>query len=299
MKANKKLLPSIIIVTSILLSGCGGEPKSKDDKSVFNQTESSSLKVFKIDDKLSFEKTETKFDIIELAGLNKRKLIVAITSNEKGEFSQNADAIKDFEVKVNSIDGEKVKWTKKFKGAGLDLEFKAVKVHTPPGANQEDSYSLYSITSGDKIIDYTYSEAKVLIPNTSEKRFITYLSPANSLGIELKGESVIQYADNNELLQSVKLSSLQDSLLPIYTPELRLIREKESTHQVTPDSKSIILMDLDENFKTDAIKGFALQIVVYLEGVEEPENIIIPIVGDRLDAKNAIYNKSIFSLKNN
>lgn len=298
MRATKTLYLSAIFI-SILLSGCEVESSNKSDNNVFSQAESSSLKVFKTDEKLSFEKVETKFDILEIAGLKKQKLIVTITSSEKGEFSQNADAIKNFDVKVNSVDGDKVKWAKSFKGAGLDLELKAVKVHTPPGANQEDSYSLFSITNGDKIMDYTYSETKVQIPNTSDKRFITYLSPANAIGIDLKGGAMIQYADNNTLLQSVKLTSLKDSLLPIYTPEMRLIREKESTHQVTPDSKSIILMDLDENYTKEAIKGFALQIIIYLEGVEEPESIIIPIVSDRLDFQNAIFNKSIFSLQLN
>ena len=72
---------------------------------------------------------------------------------------------------------------------------------------------------------------------------------------------------------------------------------KESGNSLTNDGKSVILSKLDEHYTTKDITGFALQINYYAEGDTTPVSIILPVEDDKVDLKNAIYNRSIFELK--
>lgn len=111
----------------------------------------------------------------------------------------------------------------------MDFGMKLLTVHSPVKDAFEDSYTFYNIRNGKKIMDFTYGELRVLIPNTSEKRFFGYLSNANSLGEKVEG-GVITFASSDGAIQKISLTG-QKNLVPQYTPEMQILKAQDANYR--------------------------------------------------------------------
>lgn len=289
-----------ILFVCFLLQACKNKTENTpivNGETVFETSQPSFVKIIKSGETFYYEKSETRFDIIELFGKEPQKLLFSITQNEKRELAQDENTRKQFSVSVKSVGSEKVDWTKEIEGANLDYSTKVLNVQYPAGENEDDTYTFYNIRNGEKIIDFTYGELKVMIPNTSDRRFFAYLSKNNSLKTEVKGDGVISYASSEKLLQQFSIKSKGKVTIPSYTPDIQVLAMRESGNQLTPDGRTIVLMKLNENYTTEDVTGFAFQVRYFSKDGQTEYKLIFPIENDKIDLKNVIYDKSLFEVR--
>ncbi|MFN8315042.1 MAG: hypothetical protein U0T32_01170 [Chitinophagales bacterium] len=221
---------------------------------------------------------------------------MSIEQSESRQLSQDANTAKQFKISCKSLEGTKIDWTKDIEAADIDYSLKVVNVHYPTTGEQEDTYTYFDIKNGEKIMDFTYGELKAIIPNTSEKRFFTYLSKNNSLKDAVEGDGVVQFASSSKLCLYCRKAKGAVKV-PTYTPEMQVLTMRESGNQLAPDGKVIILMKLNESFTSKDVTGFAFQVSYYKEGEQEPYTIVFPVDNDKINLEQAIYDKAIFELK--
>ncbi len=289
---------SIFALMAIILlhTSCNQNKETSTGDTLFSDTQANSIRVTKVDGKLAYEKGETHFDLLELIGKSPATLVTTVTSTEKRPLSDETGGEKSFLIKVKSLDGtENIDWQKEVKAADVDFGMKLLTVHSPVKDAFEDSYTFYNIRNGKKIMDFTYGELRVLIPNTSEKRFFGYLSNANSLGEKVEG-GIITFASSDGAIQKIALTG-QKNLVPQYTPEMQILKAQDANYQITPDGKTIILPSLNQDFKSTDISGFAFKVVLYEENNPDAFEILLPINNDKIDLGNAQYDKAKFTLK--
>lgn len=297
--SNTNVIFGILILLGILLNACKNETSTTTSggDSVYEKNIPSKISVTKKDGKLFFSKTESKFDILELAGKDSAKVLLSIEQSESRQLSQDANTAKQFKISCKSLEGTKIDWTKDIEAADIDYSLKVVNAHYPTTGEQEDTYTYFDIKNGEKIMDFTYGELKAIIPNTSEKRFFTYLSKNNSLKDAVEGDGVVQFASSSKLLQRIAIKAKGAVKVPTYTPEMQVLTMRESGNQLAPDGKVIILMKLNESFTSKDVTGFAFQVSYYKEGEQEPYTIVFPVDNDKINLEQAIYDKAIFELK--
>lgn len=290
-----KIYSSLILL--FFLASCKQKEEVKSGDKVYQTSVNSSIAVSKNGNDYMFEKSETKFDVIELKGLNPATVVVTIEQMEKRSLSQDPYAKKNFVFTAKSITGARsIDWKKEFEASEVAYDQKVLRVNNASNQDKEDTYTIYNMDNGDKIMDYTYGEMVVQIPNTSDKRFFAYFSRTNALGEDIEGGGVVEYASNTALIQKLHITAKANIEIPDYTPEIQILKVKNSRCQVTPDGKGVLLTNLSENYKTEEIKDFAFRINYYLQDQEEPYSIVLPVENDKLDLVNAIYDRAIFEL---
>jgi hypothetical protein len=212
-----KNITSIFVLGILLFSSCNQSKQEASGDALFKDTQSNTIKVTKEGDKLAYEKVETHFDVLELIGKTPATLITTVTSTEKKLLSEDENDEKSFLIKVKSVMGtEKIDWQKEVKAADVDFGMKLLTVHSTVKGSLEDSYTFYNIRNGKKVMDFTYGELRVLIPNTSEKRFFGYLSSTNSLGEKIEG-GVITFASSEGAIQKISLTGANNLVPQLYT----------------------------------------------------------------------------------
>jgi hypothetical protein len=163
--------------------------------------------------------------------------------------------------------------------------------------NEEDTYTQYSLLTGEKLMTYTYGQLMTLIPNTSNKRFLGYLSTLSATGDKPEGFAQISYVGSNEVIDKVIIKLKGDNTtIPVYTPELKMLVAKESGNTLTNEGKTVIMGHADRGFTAKDMNNFAMQVNYYLPNATEPITILLPIREDRLDIDNASFDKRIFEL---
>jgi hypothetical protein len=182
-------------------------------------------------------------------------------------------------------------------GTDIDYTNKVVVVHQEPKKdNEEDTYTQYSLFTGEKLMTYTYSPFIALIPNTSHKRFIGYLSKQSSAEEKPKNLATVSYAGSNEILDKINIFVKGTTAVPEYTPELKLLTAKESPNSIANEGKTVIMAQADKHFQAKDIGGFGFSISYAIPEAKEPVVIFIPVRDDHLDLTNAMYDKGIFEL---
>jgi hypothetical protein len=290
----------IVAIALLILAGCQNKKVAevKSGDKVYETSAQASITVSRSGNDYVFEKTETKFDVLDLNGLNPATLVISIQQKEKRVLSQNPYAKKHFSISVKSITGNRqIDWKKEFDASEITYDQKVLRINNASGEDKEDTYTIFNLDNGKKIMDYTYGEMSIQIPNTSDKRFFAYLSAQNCIGEEIEKGGIIQYASTTQLIQKLQIKQKSKIEIPDYTPEIQVLKAKNSGTQITPDGKSILLTSLTENYKPEQIKDFAFKINFYAQDVEEPYSIVIPVENDKLDLDNAYYDHAIFELK--
>jgi hypothetical protein len=243
------------------------------------------------------QKSNTYYDIVDFEDRqDHKKMLLKIT---KVETSQVDSATTDnhFIVSVSNISGGNTGWKKEFTGSDLDYSNKVLIVHTEGrNPNEEDTYTQYSLLTGDKLMAYTYGEMMALIPSTSNKRFLGYLSKQSATADKPEAFAVISYVGSNEVLDKVAIKVKDGNDVPVYTPELKLLVAQESGNTLTNDGRTVILGHAGRTFTAKDINNFAMQINYYLPNASDPITILVPVRDDRLDIGHATFDKKIFEL---
>lgn len=288
-----------VAVFSVLIS-CNQKQENaanSGNEIVFEQSQPSFVKITKNGANFEYEKSETRFDVLEIFGKEPQKILLSVTQKEKRELSQDENATKQFTVYAKSIEGGNIDWKKDIKAASIDYSDKVLSTLYSTNENEEETFSYFSITSGEKIMDFTYGALKAMIPNTSSRRFFGYFAKDNSLKEEINGDGIFQYASSEKLLQKFSVKSKGAIQIPNYTPDLQVLAMRESGNQLMPDGKTIILMKLNQNYTTENLTGFAFQITYFSADGQTEYKLIFPIENDKIDLKNAIFDRNLFAIK--
>lgn len=303
--SSKVGLWSLVFGLLFFASSCNDSSKSSlkiDGQQQFADSAVSSIQSYiGKDGQPFFVKSNASYDIVSVIdNENKFDLLLKLVKSEV--LQQGAPNTASYTVSANSLDSKnvvKVDWQKSITANDIDYSSKVLIAQTDAvGDSSENTYSLFSLLSGEKLMSYTYGELRVLIPNTSHKRFFGYLS---QMGTQEAGKpndfAEVNYVSTKENLSKISIHLKGNKKIPAYTPEMQMMMVKESGNSLTNDGKSVILTKLDEHYTAKDITGFALQINYYAEGDTTPLSIILPVENDVVDWKNAIYNRDIFELK--
>ena len=298
------ILSLTVIGMSLMFHSCknpsgGGSDLAVSGKETFADSAVSTVKLFKDGQgREVLQKNNTYYDLVDFIDKQDlKKIMVKITKVETG-FIDSGTSQSHFIVSASNIADGKSGWKKEFAGADIDYSNKVVIVHSEGrNQNEEDTYTQYSLLTGEKLMTYTYGQLTTLIPNTSNKRFFGYLSSQSATDDKPEGFALISYVGSNEVIDRVQVKLKgNNTTIPVYTPELKMLVAKESGNTLTNDGQTVIMGHADRTFTAKDINNFAMQINYFLPNATEPITILLPVREDRLDIENASYDKKIFEL---
>lgn len=242
------------------------------------------------------QKSNTTYDLVDFTDKEDvKKLLVKVTNTEVSSVDSGI-IDNHYTVSVSGINDKNIHWNKEFKGADLDYTYKVLVVHTEgKNSNEEDTYTQYSMQTGEKLMSFTYSSLMAQIVNTSNKRFFGYLSGQSATEDRPEQFATISYVGSNEKLDKLNIKLKGDKKLPSYTPEISLLASQESGNTVASEGKVVILAKTDRTFQAEDINGFAMKISYQLPD-GSATMILLPIRKDRIDLESANYDKNIFEI---
>jgi hypothetical protein len=244
------------------------------------------------------QKNNTYYDLVDFIDRqDTKKIMLKITKSETSFIDSNT-ADSHFMVSATNIADGKAGWKKEFSGSDIDYTNKVIIAHTEGrNSNEEDTYTQYSLLTGEKLMTYTYGQLTTLIPNTSQKRFFGYLSGQSATQDRPQGFALVSYVGSDAVIDKVNIKLRgNNTTIPVYTPELKMLVAKESGNTIAGEGKTVILGHADRTFTAKDINNFALQINYFLPNASDPITILLPVREDRLDIENATYDKGIFEL---
>jgi hypothetical protein len=297
----KLILSLMVIATCVFLHSCRNPSGNGDlvvsGKSDFADTAVSTIRIYK-DDKgrQVLEKNNTYYDIVELHdSVGLKKILLKITKAET-DLDDSGTSQSHFIVSAANIGDTKPGWKKEFAGDDIDYTTNKVLVVHSEGRNQneEDTYTQYSLKTGEKLMTYTYAPLSVTL--AGDIRFLGYLSRQSATD-KPKGFAQVSYVSKNELIDQViiKLKGA-DTTFPSYTPELKMKVVPGSGNALSNDERMVIMGRLDKGFTAKDINNFAIQVNFTPEDSPNPIYILLPVRDDRLDIVNARYDRTIFEL---
>jgi hypothetical protein len=188
-------------------------------------------------------------------------------------------------------------WSKKLMGNDIDYTNKVIILHHEPKDNEhEDTYTMYSLLTGDKLMSYTYGETRALIPNTSHKRFFGYLSQMSCVDDKPADLGIVSYCGSEHIIDRIAVKVRAGQTVPAFTPELKMMAVQGTSNTVANEGKTVILASVNRNFTSKDIHDFAFEVNYYLPNRQEPVHILLPIREDKIDLTNADYDNKIFEL---
>jgi hypothetical protein len=299
-KINKNCFLSMVMLAGLFLHSCKNPAATEgklSGKESFADSAMSIVRLFK-DDKgrETLQKNNTYYDLVDFIDRQDlKKILLKITKSETAFIDSNTSESHFAVTATNINDGKS--WKKDFNGTDIDYSNKVLIVHSEGrNSNEEDTYTQYSLLSGEKLMSYTYGQLTTLIPNTSNKRFFGYLSKQSATGDKPNEFALISYGSNEVIDKVIVKLKGENPTIPLYTPELKMLVAKESGNTLTNEGKTVIMGHADRTFTAKDMNNFAMQINYYLPNASDPLTILIPVREDRLDIKNAAYDKAIFEL---
>ena len=297
--ASFRLVVSAIVI-ALLVQSCDNKGKgdiAANGKAEFADSAMSSVRIYAdAQNRKVIQKNNTSYDIVDFTDRQDiKKLLLKVTKTETS-FVDSGTAKNNFLVSVSGIGDSKVNWTKEFKGTDIDYTYKVLVVHTEgKSSDEEDTYTQYSMQTGQKLMSYTYSPLLAQIFNTSNKRFFGYLSQQSSTEEKPTKFATISFVGSNEVLDKVDIKVKDGNTFPPYTPEIGILAAKESGNTVAGEGKIVILAHTDRTFEAKDISGFAMK-VTYTNPKGESIVVLLPVRDDHIDLANASYDKDIFEI---
>ena len=291
------LLSSAMILAALCMNSCTNKSdQAASGKSDFSDTAVSSISLYKdAQGREVLKKNNTYYDIVEYHdSMGAKKVLLKITKAEMG-FVDSGNSQSHFIVSATNITTHKAGWTKDFPGSDIDYSTKVLIAHSEGrNPNEEDTYTQYSLTTGEKLMTYTYAPLSVMI--LGDGRFMGYLSQQSATD-KPDGFAVVSYVSRDQVIDKVKIKLKGgDTTLPAYTPELKMRVAEESGNTLSNEGKTVIMGHVNMGFTAKDINNFAMEINFTPKGASEPVFILIPVRDDRLDIANATYDKKLFEL---
>ena len=290
----------IALSASLLFNACTETKKPGlvlNGQQEFADSAMSSVRVYKDQaGKQVVQKNNTLYDIIDFIDRNDvKKLLIKNTKIETQSVESNqTEGI--FKISVADITAAKTLWSKEIEAADIDYTPKVLLAHKEPKGNtEEDTYTLYSLLNGNALMTYTYSPLSALIPNTSHKRFIGYLSQLSG-GEKPKDLAVVSYVGCDALIDKINIKLKNKIEFPQYTPEIKMMVGQESGNTAANEGKTVILSHADRGFRPLDISGFAVEIIYNMPEGKEAITILLPIRNDHIDLNSATYDRALFEL---
>ncbi|MCW3126940.1 MAG: hypothetical protein JWO03_2598 [Bacteroidetes bacterium] len=301
MKNQKYTSLIYLFVFTFFLHACNNQGKGGiaiNGKEEFSDSAISSVKVYSdASGKKIIQKNNTSYDVVEFTDKEDVKKLLLKVIRSETSYVDSAASENHFTISVNGIGNSKINWTKEMKGTDIEYTYKVLVIHTEARASdQEDTYTQYSMQTGEKLMSYTYSQLMAQIFNTSNKRFFGYLSKQSATEEKPENFATISYVGSNEVIDKVDIKLKGALSLPNYTPEIGLMASQESGNTVAGEGKVVILSKTDRTFTATDISGFAMKVSYATPEGHEPITILLPVREDHVDLDNARYDKNIFEI---
>lgn len=275
-------------------------------KEIYTDTAPSSVKVFDNEGRVCIQQTSSWYEVADaFEGKDRIPLLLKITRTDLC-FADSVNKDKVYKVEAKSIlDTKSIEWETQFVATDINLKDKSNTLFAIHEGDEqhEDLLMRFSLLDGKEVLRGSYSEMKVYVPNSKDKRFAGFVSRKTITSPVQKQNTenliaIITWSSTTKKLQEVKLSlkrSAVSQLVPEYTPEMQL---QPMDNAVAPidDNKGLILMKAGEDFKSNDVKGFYVVYTFYIGEDNEQTSIRIPVENDRLAITKAQYDKDIFVL---
>jgi|GEM_PF-2511588 len=300
---KKHLLSATAIIACLLMHSCTNNTgKTADGAAVSGSSDfaDSALSTVSIGKDAQgrevIRKNNTFYDIVDYSDAkDKKKIILKMTKVESG-FVDSDNLQSHFIVSGMTVGDSKATWKKEFPGSDLSYANQVIVLrsesHQP---NEEDTYTQYSLLTGEKLMTYTYAPLLVTMPGTA--RFIGYLSKQSSADEKPEGHATVSYVGRNGVIDKINIKVKgNNTSIPTYTPELKMRVAAESGNTLTDDEKTVIMGRLKKDFAATDVNKFALLITYQPTTGGSPVTILLPVRDDRLDIANAQFDGAIFEL---
>jgi len=297
----KFIISLMVTTTSLFLYSCKNPSGNSDlpafGKANFADTAISTIRYFK-DDKgrQVLEKNNTYYDMVELHdSIGLKKILFKVTKSET-DLIDSGTSESHFVVNTSSIGDTKPGWKREFSGSDIDYTTnKVLVVHSEARAqNEEDTYTQYSLMTGEKLMTYTYAPLSVFI--VGDGRYLGYLSQQSATD-KPNGFAEVSYVSRDMVIDKVNIKLKgADTTVPAYTPELKMRVVKDSGNTLSNEGRTVVMGGVRRGFTAKDINNFAMEINFTPAGSPTPVFILLPIRNDRLDLDNAAYDKAIFVL---
>ncbi len=254
------------------------------------------------------KKVVCKNQFFKFVEVGTKKAAVLIQINEIEEMFRGKDSVEKYleiiAFEPSSKPLEKKLWTKKFRADEAHFKPRYLHLVRNPRGEHEDLSIFIDYFTGSELVSFTGPNAFFAIPNQEQKRIVGFLSRANDLDLlESFGDDIIgtlTYASATEKLQTIyfrmKNKSLESSIQK-FTPGM-MIKTNGEEDKVLDDGRTVLLGSLRDGFVAEKITNIQIELIFYLSKEQKETSIIIPIIKDKMDLKNAIYDKNIFTLEN-
>lgn len=274
---------------------------------LYVDTASSSVRVFDNDGRVCIQQTSISYEMVDVYdGATKFPMLLKITKTDLC-FADSVNKNKVFQISARSVlDKKPIQWETEFVATELHLRDKTntLQAVLEGKDGEEDMISRYSLLSGKKVFNASYSEMLVSIPNVKGRRFVGYTSRITvSEPIQNRKEEnligLVSYANSQQASNAIKVKLKRSAVagkIPAYTPDMTFVALNENVNLIR-DGREVILMKADENYKPEDVKDFAVQLTFYYGDDNEFTVITIPVVNDKLHLAGAKYDKDIFELK--
>lgn len=316
MKYNHPLNNFFIAVSVLIaaLNSCKPNTSESDNKEpvevkgdkVYVDSGFSSVKVFDNNGRVCIQQTSTNYEMADAyEGNSKIPLLVKVTKTDLC-FADSVNHDKVYQLSAKSVmDTKSVSWELQALGTTLNMSDKTntiLVVHEGTGT-EEDLITRYSLLTGEEVFTCSYSDMKVSIPNSKDRRFIGFVSRnAVTQPVQNRNEEnmigLINYSSNSKKIATLKLKLKRSAVaanVASYSPEMALVPINNNTTAID-DGKGLILMKANEKYTSSDVKDFAIQFTYYIGSDNEATVISIPVVNDKPDWKNASYDKDLFEL---
>ena len=297
----KKLI--FITVTCIsLLASCknGKSDFSLDGKTTVVDSAVSTIHVAKdAGGNLQIEKNNTDFEILPFYKNNKEHLVLIKTQNKETQLAKNNEIHNEITVSSKSLSSDfAADATIQVKANSVDFSNKYLVAQYNGNDKLEDSYEAYSLINGKKLMQYTYKDFLVMIPNTSERRLLGYCSKSSIFSDKMdeKNLGTLQYCSTENPIQQISIQPVQNIGIPNYTPDMQFTVVENGGTNLANDNQMVILTTIPDNFTAKDITNFGIQINYHIQNSSNVYSITIPVENDRLNIAKATYDRSIFKL---
>jgi hypothetical protein len=167
--------------------------------------------------------------------------------------------------------------------------------------DREDTYYLINPLNGQIVMIYSVQAIDALIPNIKERRYFGYLSRATEdhlLDESEKRVGRISYTSNRQWISGLDIKVNDEAMLKqisTYTPDMTYTTSMD-VFRLMEEGKRLALMNLDEHYQAKDMSNFQAVLTYYVGDEGSPENIVIPVMNDKIDMEHITYNKNIFTI---
>lgn len=197
----------------------------------------------------------------------------------------------------------KTLWEKTISATKIEYEKDFLKAITEAKSNFEQALQIIHAENGETVLYATDNVEQIVVPNSTEKRFLGFVSRLHPERITQKEGGkcigVLYYASAQKTIQKIHFYAVSDSLangIQEISPSV-ILASLNPQNISTDDGRGLVLMSAKNNSNTNAISDFQIELTFWVDNLGEERKIVLPIVEDKIVLEKIQLDKKVFEVK--